>query len=133
MAVIHDNFVDLMDRLVRKNGRDVEIRRQTGSTLKDATRPELGTIPSFTDTPTKAVFLDNDLRDLLLLIPGAPDQRSIVEREIDRLCMIPGKGLTFEIDISQKIVDVDKVWEITQAIKIQPGHTLVGYLLRLAN
>lgn len=130
---IHDNFVDLMDRLVGKNGRAVEIRRQTGSTLKDVSRPELGSVEAFSNTSVKAVFLDNDLRDLLLLIPGAPDQRSIVEREIDRLCMIPGKGLAFEIDVSHTIVDGDKVWEITQVIKIQPGPTLVGYLLQLSN
>ncbi len=130
---IHDNFVDLMDRLIQKNGRAVSIRRQTGTTLKDPSRPHLGSTEDTTDTPTKGVFLDNDSRDLLLMLPGQPDQRTILEREIDRLLMIPGKGLSFEIETEHVIVDGDKVWQITQVNKLQPGPTLVGYFLKVSN
>ena len=130
---IHDNFVELMDRLIRKNGRSINIRRQTGTTPNDVSRPELGLVPAFTNTPSRAVFLDNDNRDLLLLIPGAPDERTSIEREIDRLCLVAAKGLSFEIDAAHQIVDGDTVWEITQVKRIKPGPTLVGYILQVSN
>ncbi len=133
MAAIHENFVELMDKLVRKNGRAISIRRQTGTTLKDPANPHLGSTIETTDTPTKGVFLDNDSRDLLLMLPGQPDQRTVLDREIDRLLMIPGKGLNFELDIEATIVDGSKLWQITQVNKIQPGPTLVGYFVRISN
>lgn len=133
MAAIHENFVNLMDKLVRKNGRAISIRRQTGTTLKDPANPHLGSTAETTDTPTKGVFLDNDSRDLLLQLPGQPDQRTVLDREIDRQLLIPGKGLNFELDIDATIVDGTKVWQITQVNKIQPGPTLVGYMLRISN
>lgn len=133
MAVTHQKFVDLMAKLVEKNGRTIQIRRQTGTTPKVVGRPELGSIASFTNTPKKVVFLDADSRDLLLLIPGAPDERSLIQRDIDRFVALPAKGLSFEVDLATKLVDGDKVWEITQVNRIQPGPTLIGYFLRVSN
>ncbi len=133
MAKIHENFVVLMDKLVRKNGRVIAIRRQTGTTLKDPANPHLGSTIETTDTTTTGVFLDNDSRDLLLMLPGQPDQRTILDREIDRLLMIPGKGLNFELDIDATIVDGSKLWQIISVNKIQPGPTLVGYFVRISN
>lgn len=130
---IHDSFVALMSRLVQKNGRTVSIRRQTGSTLRDPANPHLGATPDFSDTSTKAVFLDTDLRDLLLMLPGQPDQLTTVAREIDRMVLVPASGLSFELTEDMKIVDNGKVWEITQLAKIQPGPTIVGYVARVSN
>ncbi len=130
---IHDNFVELMDRLVQKHGRDVSIRRQTGTTAKDPLKPWLGDVAETTDTATKGVFLDNDSRDLLLMLPGQPDQRTTLEREIDRQLMIAAKDLCFEIEIDHVIVDGSVNWQITQVNKIQPGPTLIGYVLRISN
>ncbi len=133
MAKIHENFVDLMDKLVQKNGRTISIRRQTGTTLKDPANPHLGSTVDTTDTPTKGVFLDNDSRDMLLMLPGQPDQRTILDREIDRVLMIAAKGLSFELEIEHTIVDGDKLWQITQVRKIQPGPTLIGYVVRVSS
>ena len=129
---IHDNFVNLMARLVEKHGRTVVIRRQTGSTLKIAGRPEAGVVPSYSNTNQKVVFLDHDTRDLLLAIPGAADEQTMVTREIDRLVLVPAKALTFELTDDYTIVDGTKVFEITRVVKIQPGPTLVGYIVRVA-
>lgn len=130
---VHSNFVDLMDRLVAANGRPVSIRKQTGSTPKDAARPELGSVVETTDYSRNAVFLDSDLRDLLLALPGMPDQRTMITREIDRLVLVPAKNLTVDIDLEDRLVDGSVVWEITRVIKIQPGPTLVGYILRVSS
>jgi len=131
-VALHDNFVDLMDRLVEKHGREILIRRQTGSALKIAGRPEAGVQPSYTNTTQKVVFLDHDTRDLLLAIPGTADEQTMITREIDRLVMVPAKRLTFELTDDHKIVDGAKVFEITRVVKLQPGPTLVGYIVRVA-
>lgn len=129
---VHDNFVDLMDRLVVANGRTVNLRRQTGAVLKDPANPHLGYVESTTDTPVSAVFLDNDQRDLLLALPGRPDQLTTAEREIDRLVLIAAKTLAFEITGDILIVDADgSLWEITEVHKLQPGPTLIGYTLEV--
>lgn len=130
---VHSNFVDLMDRLVAVNGRPVSVRKQTGSTPKDPTRPELGSVAETTDYSRNAVFLDSDLRDLLLALPGMPDQRTMITREIDRLVLVPAKNLAVDIDLEDRLVDGSVVWEITRVIKIQPGPTLVGYILRVSS
>ncbi len=130
---IHDNFVALADRLVKKHGRTVSIRRQVGETLKEAGKPWLGTVVDTQDTRTVAVFLDNDSRDMLLMLPGEADQRTTLEREIDRVVFIPAQGLSFDIEIEHQIVDGDKVWEITQVNLIRPGPTKILWKLRVAN
>ena len=130
---VHSNFVDLMDRLVAANGRPVFIRKQTGSTPKDPARPELGFIAETTDYARNAVFLDHDLRDLLLALPGMPDQRTLITREIDRLVMVPAKSLAVEIDLEDRVVDGSTLWEITRVVPIKPGPTLVGYILRVSS
>jgi len=56
----------------------------------------------------------------------------MVTREIDRLVLVPAKFLTFELTDDYKIVDGTKVYEITRVVKIQPGPTLVGYIVRVA-
>ncbi len=133
MAVVHQNFVDLADRLIKKNGRPVFIRRQVGETLKEFGKPWLGTVPDTQDTKTVAAFLDNDSRDLLLMLPGEADQRTSLEREIDRVVLIPAKGLSFDIEIEHQIVDGDKVWEITQRKLVKPGPTPIFWMIRVAN
>ncbi len=133
MAVVHQNFVDLADKLIKKNGRTVFIRRQIGETEKEAGKPWLGTVSDTQDTKTVAAFLDNDSRDLLLMLPGEADQRTTLEREIDRIVFIPVKGLPFDIEIEHQLVDGDKVWEITQVNLIQPGPTKIVWKLRVSN
>lgn len=129
---IHSNFVDLMDRLITKHGRAVSIRRQTGETLKDPARPEAGLAPLYTDTPTKAVFLDADKRDLLLSIPGQPDELTKIQRAIDRFVLIAAKNLTFEVGIADQIVDGDRTLEITEVDPLKPGPTLIGFIIQVA-
>ncbi len=133
MAVVHQNFVDLADRLIKKNGRQVFIRRQIGEVDKEAGKPWLGKVPETQDTKTFAAFLDNDTRDLLLMLPGEADQRTTLEREIDRVVFIPAKGLPFDIEIEHQIVDGDKVWEILKRKLFQPGPTKIVWKVWLSN
>ena len=133
MAVVHENFQDLEVRLIKKNGRAVSIRRDLGSTPVDVTKPWLGNTPATQDKRTFAAFLDNDKRDLLLVLPGAADQQTIVEADLGRSVFIAAKGLGFAITIKDQIVDGDQVWEIKQVKVIQPGPTPVAYVLKLSN
>lgn len=132
MAGVHSNFVDLMDRLIAKHGRDVSIRRQTGTTLKDPARPEGGLQPAYTDTATKAVFLDADKRDLLLSIPGQPDELTRVQRSLDRFVLVAAKNLSFEVETAHQIVDGSRVLEITEVDPLKPGPTLIGFVIQVA-
>lgn len=126
-STTHQNFVSLMQRLVAKHGRTVYIRRQVGTVPVDATRPELGLQTDSEDTEVSAAFLDADMRDLLLSLPGEPDQQTLITRNINRVVLIPASGLTFELDKSHQIVDGTDVLEITLVAKIKPGPTLIGY------
>jgi hypothetical protein len=85
------------------------------------------------DYPVKAAFLDNDSRDLLLSIPGQPDQKTTVERSLDRAVYIPAESLPIDVTIADTIVDGDRVWEITQVQLIKPGPTPVVWVLKVAN
>lgn len=133
MAVVHGNFQDLAVRLINKNGRVVSIRRDLGSTPIDPLKPWLGNTPKTEDKRTKAVFLDNDKRDLLLVLPGAADQQTIVEADLSRRVFVAAKGLSFVITIKDQLVDGDQVWEIKQVNVIGPGPTPVVYVLKVSN
>ncbi|MEE8551510.1 MAG: hypothetical protein V3T08_09695 [Gemmatimonadota bacterium] len=133
MAVVHGNFQDLAVRLIRKNGRPVSIRRDLGSTPVDPSKPWLGKVSNVQDVPTIAAFLDNDKRDLLLMLPGQADQRTIVEADLGRRVFIAAKGLGFEITIADRLVDGDQVWEIKEVKVIKPGPTPVVFVLKVSN
>jgi hypothetical protein len=111
----------------------VYVRRETYT--ESATEPWKKSSGTTTtrDYKTKAAFLDNDSRDLLLSIPGQPDQQTTVEREIDRFVYIPADDLPIDVTVADTIVDGDKVWEITQVQLIKPGPTPVVWVLRVAN
>lgn len=130
---IHDKFADLMDRLVRKHGRPVQIRRQTGTTLRDPANPHLGAEPDVTDVDHVALWVDNAQRDLLVALPGEADQPTTVTRETDFNVLVPAKGLPFELLDDHQIVDGSTVWAIERVKRIEPGVTVIGYRVRAAN
>ena len=133
MATLHQNFVDLAAKLIGENGRTVSVRRETF--VADSAQPWKKSEGAATtqDYSTKAVFLDDDSRNLLLALPGMADQQTVIERDIDRMVLIPVKGLSIDIETSDSLVDGDKVWEITQVSKQQPGPTAIYWKLRVAN
>ena len=132
MAFVHKNFQDLAVRLIKKNGRAVFVRRNAEVPI-DVAKPWLGVTASSTDKLTTAVFLDNSSKDLLLMIPGAADQRSIIEAEDFFNVFIAAKTLSIDILISDQIVDGTTVWEIKNVRLIQPGLTPVVWILKVQN
>lgn len=130
---IHDNFVALAKRLIDKHGRSVSIRSETYVASTSQPWKKSAGSSSTTDYKTKAAFLDNDQRYLLLALPGRPDQPTTVQMELDRLVLIAADSIPIEITIKDTIVDGSKVWKITQAKLIQPGPTPVVWMLRVAN
>lgn len=130
---IHENFQNLAVRLISKHGRSVKIVRDLGTEPADADKPWLGNTPITRETSVKAAFLDKDSRDLLLLVPGATDQQTLIEASLYRRVFIAAKGLGFEITVADKIEDGDTVWEIQQVNLIKPGPTPVVYVLKVSN
>lgn len=133
MARVHGNFEDLAVRLIAKNGRPVSIRRDTGTVDADVAKPWLGKTAVIQDTATIAVFLDNANKDFLLMIPGAPDQRTLIEAEDYFNVFIAAKGLNLSIQVSDTLVDGSTVWEIKQVRVVQPGPTPVMWMLKVSN
>lgn len=130
---IHENFQDLAVRLINANGRYVKILRDLGTELVDVDKPWLGNTPIVRKVTIKAAFLDKDSRDLLLIIPGAVDQRTLVEASLYRRVFIAAKGLGFEITTADTIEDGDTTWEIQQVNLVKPGPTPVVYVLKVSN
>lgn len=130
---VHDNFVALAIRLVNKHGRQVFVRRETyTASASEPWNKDAGATKT-TDYPVKAAFLDDDSRDLLLSIPGQPDQKTTIEKSLDRAVYIPAGSLPIAVTIADTLVDGDRVWEITQVQLIKPGPTPVVWVLKVAN
>jgi len=132
VATSYQNFIDLADRLIRKRGRAVKIRRDLGVVPIDAAKPWLGNTASVSDTGTFGLFAtDEEIEQLIRLGSGRETPvRSNIQREQSTM-LIPAKGLSFEILLAHKIVDGDKVHEITSLDRIAPGDAVVLYILTL--
>lgn len=130
---MHENFVALAERLISKHGRTVYVRRETY--IEDSVEPWKKTEGSSktTDYAVKAVFLDEDSRNVMLSIPGRPDQPTTMEGSLDRYVMIPAGALPIDVTIADSIVDGDRVWKITQIQLIQPGATPIVWRLKVEN
>ena len=134
MASRYDGFVDLADRLIRKNGRAVSIRRDVGTTPIEAAKPWRGETTSYHNTGTFAVFdRESAFEQFVRLASGRETPvRSNVERSGFR-AIIPAKGLSFVPALEHKLVDGSSVYEITKVEPIRPGDLPVAYLLELGN
>jgi hypothetical protein len=129
-----DNAINLADRLIRKNGRPVTILRKVAGTPVDVTKPWLGDVPGSGDqtTTTVAVFLNEELLQAFLRFASGretPVRSNMEELTVD--CMIPAKGLAFDIDTSMKIVVEGEEREILTALPLQPNNQTIFYLVKL--
>lgn len=129
----YDGFVELADRLIRKNGRAVSIRRLT-ATSADPAKPWLAVEATASETTTFAVFdRESAFEQFVRLASGRETPvRSNVERS-DLRAIIPAKGLSTIPAVADKLVDGDDVYEITKIDPIRPGDAAVAYFLYLGN
>lgn len=132
MATSYQNFIDLADRLIRKRGRSVKIRRDLGAVPIDVAKPWLGNAPSIQDTPTFGLFATDEMIEQLVRLGSGRETpvRSTVQREGSSM-LIPAKGLSFELLLAHKIVDGSRAHEITSLEKIAPGDATVLYIVAL--
>ncbi len=129
MAVVHGNFQDIAVRLVKANGRPIQIQRTT--VVDDPTQPWRTGTPTEHKTPTFGAFFDGESADLLiatLQAIGAPEgaRTSVGTRE--ETCLIPAKGLPFEILPEHEILDGDDTWQIKEVKRIKPGPTAILFI-----
>jgi len=109
------------DRLIRKNGRPVQLRYFDGSSApNDPAKPwRLGT-PEYQFLPTVAVFLDTQTADLLARV-SAVSRLMLSPTEVDKtLALIPGT-VSIVPEINMTLVDTMQTWEIKRVEKIEPG------------
>jgi len=128
----YDGFVELADRLIRKNGRAVKIRRNVSTTPVDVSKPWQGNTTSTQDTAAMAVFdQESAFEQFVRLASGRETPvRSNVQRTGLR-ALVPAKGLSFEPALAHKLVDGSDVYEITGIQQIRPGDAAVLYILEL--
>ena len=131
---IHDNFVDLGERLIKKNGRDVTILQTT--ITPSATEPwKTAGTPSTKTANVKAAFFNDKQSDFLAVltqVAGRGDQEvtSLQGNNIQQV-LISAKGLPFAPTIKDQIIDGDVTWEVTSVITEKPGPTVVMYTLEV--
>lgn len=127
---VHANFQDLAVRLITANGRPITIVRSTVN--QNTTQPwrvDAGG-PEPLKTPTVGAFFSGESVDLLiatLQAIGAPEgaRTSVGARET--ICLIPAKGLNFEIRPKHTIEDGADTWEIKDVQVIRPGPTAIMF------
>ena len=115
----YSNMLNTADSLISTYGRDVTIRREKNDTEK--ANPWEGYESEVTTYATQAVFMDDVPKN---------DDGTLVKREF-QTCLVPAKGLTFTIELSDKVVDGSDEYEILDIHKVQPGDTLLMYKLRI--
>jgi hypothetical protein len=130
----YDGFVALADRLIRKNGRTVKIRRNTSTTAVDVAKPWLGTTTTTSDLSTFAVFTTETAFEQFVRLASGRETpvRSNLERSGLR-AIIPAKGLSFVPALAHKLVDGADTYEITGVEPIRPGDAAIAYFLDLGN
>ncbi len=137
MAGVHQNFVDLAKRLIDQNGRSVKIKKLT-ATLADPAKPWSAETTTESFAPTKALFLDDASKDLVLAlralgVGGQGSEGVALVTGRGTMVLVPAKGLAFAPKSEHKLVDGDVEWEISGVTKLQPGPDVIMYTLALGN
>lgn len=140
MAVIHENFQKLAQRLITKNGRPVQVKR-TVQTAPDPAKPwKAGTDPDpeVTTQDAPAVFFDSDdvtkFEDLLVRLTqetGTRDRTSIIaERSWAWIAVL---DVPDGIEATDTLVDTNlsQEWKIGNVNLIQPGPTPILYIVEV--
>ncbi len=130
---LHDNFVDLGERLISKNGRLVNLVKIT--ITPDVTEPWKSSSVSAQGVTLKAVFFNDKQSDFLAVltqVAGRGDQEvtSLQGNNIQQV-LISAKGLAFAPTVADQIIDGDVTWEVTSVITEKPGPTPVMYTLEV--
>ncbi len=129
MAIQHQNFVELADRLIKKHGRSVTFNRKTF--MADPTEPWKDGTTVTTAVPIKAAFFETTQADFLAVltqVAGRGDQEVTgIMGNQSLSVLIAAKSLNFAPSPEDTIVDGAVTWEITKVTVEGPGNTPILY------
>lgn len=114
-------------RLITKKGRAITLRRDGGTVLVDAARPELGFTASTTDYATVGVFLLFNSKEI----------NGTTVLEGDQTVLIPASGLAITPGVSDKLFDgstvetTTPVWKIAKVQTQKPGSQEIMHELQI--
>ena len=114
-------------RLITKKGRAITLRRDGGTVLVDAARPELGFTASTTDHATVGVFLLFNTKEI----------NGTTVLEGDQTVLVPASGLTITPGVSDKLYDgatvetTTPVWKIAKVQTQKPGSQEIMHELQI--
>jgi hypothetical protein len=122
----YDNFIQLALRLINKNGRDIEIFRDTASGLNDPTKPWLGKRMKTSTVITKCVF---DQPSIFQDFQQTTDDDLI--KRAAWTGWIAALGLPAAPGIKDIIRTLGTKYQITDQVSIAPGNEPVIFLVLL--
>jgi len=111
-----DKSINTASRLIKKNGERSTLRRKSGETFVDATKPWEPT-PAFIDTKVDAVWLDED----------TARQSGFTLKDGQQMVLIPAKGLTITPDAATDILirENDERWTVVRVQTLQPNTQII--------
>jgi hypothetical protein len=125
------DFAALADRLIRKNGRTISVRRVT-QTPVDTDKPWGAQTDTTSDSETVGVFIDQHATDFLARV-SAVSRLVLSPVEVQGTSvLIPGTS-DLEPTTADKIVDGDRVWGIAKVTRVQPGEDVALYIVELGS
>ena len=113
----YDSFVQLATRLIDKNGRDVEILRDTAAGLVDPAKPHLGKRRRTSTIVVKAVF---DQPSVFQNFTQTTDE-DLVKRSA-WTCWFAAQGLPATPGIKDKVRTLGSEYRIVDQVTIAPGN-----------
>lgn len=122
----YDKFIRLATRLVNKNGRDIEIIRDTAAGLVDLAKPHLGKRKRSSTIIAKAVF---DQPSFFQNFQQTTDAALI--KEASWTAIIAAQGLPAAPGIKDKILTLGTKYQITDQVTIAPGNEPIIFIVLL--
>lgn len=125
------NFAALADRLIKKNGRAIQVR-DTARTPVDALKPWGAQVEANTDYDTYGVFVDTQASDFLARV-SAVSRLVLANVEVKKTgVLIPGT-CPIVPTTNMQVVDGDIVWGIAKVSRVEPGPNVALYVVELGN
>jgi hypothetical protein len=123
----YDKFIRLAQRLIDKNGRDIEIIRDTASVLVNVAKPHLGKRKRSTTVVGKAVF---DQPSFFQNFQQTTDDALI--KKASWTAIIASQGLSAAPGIKDKVRTLGTQYQITDQVTIAPGNEPIIFIALLA-
>lgn len=122
----YDSFIRLALRLIEKNGRDIEILRDTAAGLLNPAKPHLGKRKRSSTVPARAVF---DQPSLFQNLTQSTDE-DLIKRSA-WTALIAAQGLPAAPGIKDKVRTLGTQYQIVDQVSIAPGNDPILFIVLL--